>query len=75
MSRDASHSLSRKKGPLAKAKGNRLAETLKPAPATKVLPSPSIIKLTKGYNNISFKFDQVLPEGCGQDQSFQLSSA
>ena len=48
---------------------------MKPAPATKVLPSPSIIKLTKGYNNISFKFDQVLPEGCGQDQSFQLSSA
>ena len=57
LSRDASHSLSRKKGPLAKAKGNRLAETLKPAAATKVLPSPSIIKLTKGYNNISFKFD------------------
>ncbi len=29
----------------------------------------------KGYNNISFKFDQVLPEGCSQDTAFQLSSS
>lgn len=34
--------------------------------------APSIIKLVKGYTNISFKFDQVLPEGCAQEDSFQL---
>ena len=37
--------------------------------------SSSVIKLVKGYNSISFKFDQVMPEGCSQETSFQLSSA
>ena len=74
--RDTSLSLSRKKGLSKSAKSEmRVSDTQKIGSTKGATASPSIIKLTKGYNNISFKFDQVLPEGCSQDNSYQLSSS
>ena len=78
VSRDTSLSLTRKKGKSKSSKSDiktaNDSQKLASSIVSKVTPQPSIIKLTKGYNNISFKFDQVLPDGCSQEQSFQLSS-
>lgn len=51
----------------------KTSQTLKSGTETQA--KGSIIKLSKDYNSSSFKFDQVLPEGCSQETSFLLSSA